>query len=94
MTHREIAVSFATEFQAHLEADPKLSRRGARLLALLRARPSQRKARRIAAMEAHARGAMGIGPTEKVDWAAIDWPTVIGLIVKVLLALLPFLLAL
>ncbi len=97
--------NFAVELRAQLEADPKLSRRGKRILEILKSRPSRIKTRRLERMERHALAALEVGdlpssPTPQamevgaIDWSTIDWSAVIGKILDVLLKLLPLLLAL
>lgn len=93
------STSFADNLRAQLEAEPKLRRKGARILAILNARPSKRRTRRIERMEAHARAELNennmgqqiFGP-DTIDWSMVDWSAVLLTIVKVLLALLPFIL--
>lgn len=85
---------FATALKEQLEADPKLSRKGERLLKVLKARPSRRKERQLRRMEAHSRAQLGYSSSEAVDWEAIDWKGVLGQLLQMLLKLLPFLLML
>jgi hypothetical protein len=85
---------FASNLQAQLEADPDLKRRGRRLLKVLQEPDSPRKARIVARMEAHARAHLEMMGMEAIDWSAIDWKSIIEGLLKVLLALLPLLLAL
>ena len=92
--------NFAAELKSHLEADPKLSRRGKKVLELLNARPSKRKDRQIARMEAHvtvelrAMGAVGFAGEGAIDWSAIDWQKLLMTILEILIKLLPLLLML
>lgn len=72
-----------------LESDPALSRRGQRILAVLNARPSKRRTRRLERMERHARAHFG---GEVGDWSDFAWGTFIDVLIRILLALLPFIL--
>ena len=82
--------SFATALRTNLEASPKLSRRGERILELLKARPSKMKERRLARMENHARIHLGLPMIGAIDWAKIDW-SAIETLVSFLLSILKFL---
>ncbi len=75
-----------------LEADPALSRKGRRILEILNAPRTARRARRIARMEAHARVFLGKDAPQYSDWSDFDWSSFIGILVRILLALIPFLL--
>lgn len=96
--------NFAVELRAHLESDPKLSRRGERILEILKARPTRIRTRRVERMERHALAALEVGDLPSpslqamevgaIDWSTIDWPSVIGKILEVLMKLLPLILAL
>ncbi len=85
---------FATALKEQLEATPKLTRRGQRILDIINSRPSAMRTRRLAVMEAHSRSQLGIGQNMGVDWAQMDWSTILDMLLKLLLALLPFILAL
>lgn len=83
-------MDFRIELKDTLEADPKLARRGQKILALLNARPSRRRDRRVARMEAFARAQTGF----EGDWADLDWKSLIGQLLQMFLKLLPLILAL
>lgn len=96
-----MSTAFEDNLREQLEAQPKLRRKAARILAILNARPSKRRTRRIAAMERHAKAEltednMGaqFAASGEIDWSAVEWQTILLTIVQVLLALLPFLLLL
>ena len=88
---------FETELRKAIEADPDLKRKGKRILKVLDMRPSKRKERILERMEAHVRATIypegvNTGSSAEFDWSTIDWTKLLGVIVQVLLALLPFLL--
>ena len=87
-----LATSFEHNLRQQLEADPKLRRRGLRILAVLNERPSKRRTRRVARMEAHSAAHLGL--TGAIDWSKIDWQKVVMAVLQMLLALLPFILML
>jgi hypothetical protein len=95
--------TFANALKAQLEADPNLRRQGQRLLAILKAPNSARKRRRVDAMEQHCRAHLGKDAPEGDAWntnggdwseTSFDWKTWLGILFKLLMALLPFILAL
>lgn len=77
---------FAEKLKQHLEASPKLTRRGAKVLAVLKSRPSRRKERQIRRMELHA--AAELDQDGAVDWNALNWDRLIEQILSVLLKVL------
>lgn len=96
-------MTFEDALREQLESDPSLSRRGRLLLNLLNddepGRLAQgRKRRRIARMEAQTKAALNL--KGQIDWADVtaggdvDWKAIIEMVLKFLLALLPFILAL
>jgi hypothetical protein len=87
-THQLTA--FEHGLRSALEADPKLSRRGKRILAVLDARPSKARTRRIERMERHARAQLG--DKAPGDWSDFPWGKFVSALLNILLALLPFLL--
>jgi hypothetical protein len=81
--------TFEQALRENLEAQPKQRRRARRLLEALDARPSRRRDRMLARMEAHARAETGF---KGKDWGAVDWKTILGSLLEMLLKLLPLLL--
>ncbi len=65
-----------------------------RLLAILDAPDSRHRDRQLHRMERHARVHLDLADGAQIDWQSIDWAKVFDVLVKVLIALLPFLLAL
>ena len=94
--------SFEYNLRQQLESDPVGIRQGKRILAILNARPSKRRTRRIAAMESNVKEQLenkGLWPAfaeygSSIDWSTIDWSVVFMFVLKILLALIPFLLIL
>lgn len=86
--------SFADNLQEQLESKSSLSFRENRILEILQGRPSARRTRQIARMEAHTRAHLGMGGNESIDWSSIDWAALLQTILQLLMALLPLLLAL
>lgn len=80
---------FEDALRENLEADKNLSRRGRRILMILNEGPSRRRSRKIARMERTAKEALGVKGA--VDWAEVDWPSVLKMLLELLLKLLPFL---
>lgn len=74
-----------------LESTPSLRRRGKRILDILKGPKTRRRDRIVARMETHTRLVIGEADAE-VDWSKVDWKSVIEIVLKFLLALLPFLL--
>ena len=88
-------MNFEDALREHLEADPKLRRRGKRILAVLNGRPSKRRTRQIERWERHARVELGLAaeafPNDVAfDWSTIDWAKWLGIIIQLILALLMF----
>lgn len=78
---------FAAKLREHLESEPRLSRRGEKVLRILKARPSRRRDRQIRRMELHAAAELDTTPGE-IDWTNLDWSAVIGQILSILLKLM------
>ena len=80
------------------QVEVRKSRRGRLLLRRLDAMTPARRARVLVRMEAHARThlvAAGMASaTGVIDWSSIDWSKVLDVILKILMAILPFLLML
>ena len=94
-----MSTDFEFNLRKHLEANPSRKRRAKRILAILDSKPSRRRTRRIEAMEKHVEAQLAASGRMKYwvdmpDWSAIDWAKLIDIILKLLLALLPFLLML
>lgn len=92
-------MDFETALREQLETQPRGRIRGKRLLKILDSKPSKRRTRILARLEAHARTHLvseGVVGADAVgfDWSSVDWQKVFDVILKILLALLPFLLAL
>ena len=93
-------MNFEQALREQLEATADLRRRGKKILAILNARPSKRRTRQIDRMERHVVAHLGsdyFGPDPDpimvgIDWSSIDWSAVLQVILKLLLALLPFIL--
>ena len=89
------SASFADNLRAQLEAEPKLRRKAARILAILNARPSKRRTRQIARWEAHAAAELRLDALPRrfgqIDWSQVDWARWLSIIVSVILALLTIL---
>lgn len=83
-------MSFEKALRRELVTRPKLGLRGRRILAILDARDSKARTRRIAAMERHAAAAIN-QDAAAIDWDAIPWAKVFERILAVLIALLPLL---
>lgn len=93
-----MTTDFESNLRAQLESTPDLRRRGKRILAVLDARPSKRRTRRIYAMQQHAWAHMvmlGVQaqPAQdgSIDWSKIPWAKILQGLLAILLALLPFL---
>lgn len=63
------------------------------IMAILCAPESPRKRRRIDRMERRVRTEFGFSDTAQIDWASIDWLALGLMILKIILALLPIILA-
>lgn len=94
-------MDFETALREQLNARPKSRFRGRwaqRLLKLVNGPPSAKRTRILARLESHARAHLvseGMASaTGAIDWSSIDWNKVFDTILKILMALLPFLLAL
>ena len=85
-------MTFEQALREQLEATADLRRRGKKILAILNARPSKRRTRQIDRMSAHTAAHLGIDEGLGIDWSVIDWSAVLQVILKLLLALLPFIL--
>ena len=88
-------IAFEHNLRAQLEAEPKLRRKAARILAILNARPSKRRTRQITRWEAHAAAELQLNDEipvgSRIDWSSVDWMKWLGIIVSVILALLTIL---
>lgn len=100
--------TFEQAFREQLLADPKLKRRGRRLLAIIDGPASRRRTRRLARMERHALAcldekqllALKVPATvladpnglSAIDWSKIDWKKVFMTILETLLKFLPLIL--
>lgn len=80
---------FATVLRTEI-VTRKATRRSARLLKIIDAKPSKRRTRILARLEAHAAVAAG-GEVGKIDWSAIDWTKLFNVLIELLLKLLPLL---
>ncbi len=87
-------MNFETALREQIESRPKLGLRGKRILAILDAKPSKRRTRRIERMERHAAVAAGFTNTVGIDWSQIDWKKLFDTILELLLKFLPLILAL
>lgn len=91
-------MDFETALREQLETQPRGRIRGRRLLKILDSKPSKRRTRILARLESHARAHLvseGMASaTGAIDWGSIDWSKVFDTLLKILMALLPFLLAL
>lgn len=83
---------FAYQLKTRLEADPNLSRRGARVLEIINGRRSGRRTRLLVRMERHAAAVVG-KDAGAINWATIDWKKLMLDILAVLLKLLPLIFA-
>jgi hypothetical protein len=61
---------------------------------LLEAGPSKKRTRILQRLERHARAALDLDARAAIDWSAIDWDKVFDFVMKVIMAILPLLLAL
>ena len=92
--------AFAQALRDAIAAAPKrLRRRALPILAILDANPSAEKDKQLAYMEEmvanHLLASNAIpGDSSFADWARFDWNLLIDMIIRLLLALLPFILAL
>ena len=85
-------MNFRESLIEQLESTPSLRRRGKRILAILNGPATRRRERIVARMERQTRVVMNIKDDVEVDWSKVDWKAVIEIVLKFLLALLPFLL--
>lgn len=83
---------FRTALKRSLESDPKLIKRGQKILDLLDAPKSKRRDRRITRLERHARAHLSLPSEVDIDWDTIQWADIIWTLLKFLLAVLPFIL--
>ena len=81
-------MTFEQALRQQLEATPDRKRRGKKLLALLNSPKSKRRTRKIERLQRHAEAHIGREPG---DWSDIDWASLFDTLLKLLLALLPFL---
>lgn len=84
--------SFAGELQRQLIERGSLSSGERRVLRILNAPDSPRRDRQLDRMERHVRVQLDLHPTDAVDWSAIDWPAMLEIVLRLLVALLPLLL--
>lgn len=90
--------TFAGNLRSQLLHKPSLSHDEKKILAIIESRPSRRRTRRIAAMESNVKEQLlnkrKLPPSFgfRIDWSQIDWPTVFQWVLKILIALIPFLL--
>ena len=95
------STDFRTNLIAVLESTPDLRRRSKKILAVLKGPKSRRRDRTVERMENHVWITLDFTLADQVysmssdcpfDWSTIDWPAVIEVVLRLLLALLPFLL--
>lgn len=86
------SVTFEEALRDQIEGRPETIR-SRRILAVLDMEPSARRDRILARMERHAAAELEIkGEAGKIDWSAIDWGKVFDTLMKILSAILPYLL--
>ncbi len=90
MTSNHELADFEAGLREQLESTPDLRRHGKKILNILNARLSKQRTRRIDLMERHARAS--VESDKAINWFTVDWSAIIKTILKVLLALLPFIL--
>lgn len=84
-------MDFGTALRREIKSRPDVRRIVARrVLAVLDAKPSATRTRRLQRMELAAAGAVGL-PVGKIDWGKIDWKKLFDAILSVLDAILPLL---
>ncbi len=81
-------MTFEQALREQCEATDARRRKAKRILAVLDAAPSKRRTRRLDRMQRHVEVELGMNIA---DWSDIDWPKLFDTILKLLLALLPFL---
>src|SRR5690348_16790591 len=86
--------NFGLMLQSQLEAKQDRSASDNQILGILQAPDSHQKERRVRRMERHVRRHLGFTDTEQIDWSSIDWSKVLSVVLQLLAALLPLLLAL
>lgn len=85
--------SFAAALQQKLAGKEKLTLDERRILRIINAKDSARRTRQLERMEGHVRVHLDFG-TRPVDWSRdIDWPVLLETILRLLVKLLPLLLA-
>ncbi len=82
---------FGESLKKAIESEPSRRAKAQRLLEFLKRR-RRAKDRALARLERHASAALDI-PDGVIDWSKVDWSQVFWFILKVLLAILPLLLA-
>ena len=86
-------MSFETELRKALNDAPSEDKQDARRIKRILDMPaSPRKKRILARMERHVAVQLDMKGDAKIDWKTIDWSAMLSTIIKVLAALLPFLL--
>lgn len=89
---------FVLNLEKQIEATGSRRRRAARVLAILKAPDSLRRTRQVEMMEAHCaaqvRCVQGRAAHAEIDWSKIDWAALFDTLIKLLIALLPLLIAL
>ncbi len=85
-------MTFEEALRDQIEGRPDTIR-SRRVLAVLDMEPSARRDRILGRMERHAAAHLELkGEPGKIDWGAVDWAKVFDLVMKILAAILPFLL--
>lgn len=85
--------NFATNLRLHLLAMSDRTYQEDRILAMLDEPDGPRHRRQLRRMETRCRHEAGYSSSEGIDWSSIDWAKVLQIFIKVLLTLLPLLLA-
>lgn len=87
-------MTFAESLKQHLESKSRLTRGEERVIEVLKMRPSKKKERILRAMESHVRAHFGESNPVRGDWESFDWATLLPIVLKIIVTLLPLLLAL
>ena len=87
-----VGKSFQANLKSQLEAKSKLTPREKKMLGWL-TEPSTKGDKKLAKLEDHARKHVGVKGGVPVDWsaAAIDWKTLLPMLLEFLMKLLPLL---
>lgn len=94
--------NFEKALRAELEARPRLGISGRLIRRVLDMRPSKKRERILKRLEAHARTTVeveapaalaGAKAGSAIDWSKVDWSKVFDMVLKVIVAILPLLLA-